>query len=443
MAGEERAYGFLYLPDVDSLMHVLGPDAPEADALFDETLTAIDTAVRGGSFPAGTLLLLTSDHGMAAVSPERTTYVNVAWPEIAGHLAVGADGLPLAPAGSCRDLFLHVRPGETEQVVSTLGSLLEEVADVHAVDDLVAQGASARSRRTRYAGDLRMSCACRVRARPSTGSSPAASRTTSSASTAGCRPTSSTSRSLPSWSTRGGRLLLNPLETATRSRALSTVRRSGGTRGLAAVGAPGVDPAVEHRARVEARGSQDAGRDRGAGSALADGHDRSLAAEVVLGRLSREPVGKVAASGIAPVSRSSASRTSIRSISPAASRRLTSSTETGSTRSSPPAGRQPARSKSGPTEAARGALRLVLVARVEHDRPVRKDEGRLRAERVAGDGNVHGARTMPGDEVFPARTSSTADPSGASSMRAGSGCAKTKGPRLSSTMRSRFGGRGG
>ncbi len=61
---------------------------------------------------AGTLVLVTADHGMTAVSPERTSYVNVMWPEIADVLTIGADGKPLAPAGSCRDLFLHVRPGE-------------------------------------------------------------------------------------------------------------------------------------------------------------------------------------------------------------------------------------------------------------------------------------------------------------------------------------------
>ncbi len=47
---------------------------------------------------------------MEAISPERTTYVNVVWPELAQHLAAGADGKPLAPAGSARDLFLHVLP---------------------------------------------------------------------------------------------------------------------------------------------------------------------------------------------------------------------------------------------------------------------------------------------------------------------------------------------
>jgi hypothetical protein len=118
-------------------MHMNGPDDPGAAALFDRALTAIECA----PFPAGTLVLLTSDHGMAAISPERTTFVNVVWPELAQHLRHGADGKPLAPAGSCRDLFLHAAPGRVDDVVDGLRTRLDGVADVHATADLVAAGA--------------------------------------------------------------------------------------------------------------------------------------------------------------------------------------------------------------------------------------------------------------------------------------------------------------
>jgi hypothetical protein len=67
--------------------------------------------------------------------------VNLVWPQIGYHLARGADGKPLAPAGSCRDLFLHVRPGEVEHVVGTLAGLLEDVAEVYPVERLVELGA--------------------------------------------------------------------------------------------------------------------------------------------------------------------------------------------------------------------------------------------------------------------------------------------------------------
>jgi predicted AlkP superfamily pyrophosphatase or phosphodiesterase len=130
LAAEERAYGAIYFPDVDGYMHMHGPDDPEVPRLVDATLTAIAEA----PWPEGTLVLLSSDHGMAAISPERTTYVNVVWPELSGHLAQGADGRPLAPAGSARDLFLHVLPDRLDDVHAELARRLKGVADVRRTD---------------------------------------------------------------------------------------------------------------------------------------------------------------------------------------------------------------------------------------------------------------------------------------------------------------------
>jgi hypothetical protein len=136
LAAEERAYGTIYLGDADALMHMTGPDAPVVAELMEETLSAIEAA----PWPEGTLVLLTADHGMEGISPDRTAYVNVVWPELAQHLAVGADGKPLAPAGSCRDLFLHVLPERLEEVEGRLGELLEGVAEVRTVESLLDEG---------------------------------------------------------------------------------------------------------------------------------------------------------------------------------------------------------------------------------------------------------------------------------------------------------------
>ena len=136
LAAEARAYGTIYFGAADALMHMAGPDAPEVAALLEETLSAIASA----PWPEGTLVLLTADHGMEGISPERTTYVNVVWPELAQHLEVGDDLRPLAPAGSCRDLFLHVKPERLDEVEARLADLLAGVADVRTVDALLADG---------------------------------------------------------------------------------------------------------------------------------------------------------------------------------------------------------------------------------------------------------------------------------------------------------------
>ena len=137
LAASEVGYALVYLDEVDSLMHRIGPEEPAADAGFATALTLVDQA----PFPPGTLVLLTADHGMSPIDPKRTVYVNEVWPELAGHLVTGADGKPLAPAGSCRDLFLHVRDGQVNEVRDRLAERLDGIADVTAVDELVADGA--------------------------------------------------------------------------------------------------------------------------------------------------------------------------------------------------------------------------------------------------------------------------------------------------------------
>lgn len=134
--GSGAAYAHVYLDELDSLMHAVGTDDPAVDVV---TTTILDD-VHAARFPAGTLVLLTADHGMSPVDPHRTIYVNELWPGLAAHLATGADGKPLAPAGSCRDLFLHARDGDVEAVCTGLAERLDGVADVLPVADLIDEG---------------------------------------------------------------------------------------------------------------------------------------------------------------------------------------------------------------------------------------------------------------------------------------------------------------
>ena len=121
-------------------MHKLGPDDPEVERLIEETLSVLEQSLLRGSLPEGTLVLITADHGMARIDPERSLYVNELWPEIVDHLEIGADGRPLAPAGSSRDLFLHTRSGSHDRVRTTLQTLLDGSAEVHSVAELIERG---------------------------------------------------------------------------------------------------------------------------------------------------------------------------------------------------------------------------------------------------------------------------------------------------------------
>ena len=150
--GEPRLFANVYLPHVDELMHQHGPDHAFVDEAIEWTLDLLDEALN--ALPAGTLVLLTADHGMAPVSPEASVYANELWPELAGLLRSGADGKPLAPAGSCRDLFLHTLPGRAEEVRDGLARRLEGVAEAHLTADLVAEGLFGPSPSARLLGRL-------------------------------------------------------------------------------------------------------------------------------------------------------------------------------------------------------------------------------------------------------------------------------------------------
>jgi hypothetical protein len=144
MAGAALAkpgYVFCYLDHFDGLMHHVGPEHPIVRSAARATLDLIDRAMRDGTIPAGTRVVLSADHGMAPIDPARTLNVNRIWPELDGLLERGADGRPLAPAGSSRDLFLHALPDAVDEVVTGLGERLDGRAEVRPVADLVAAGA--------------------------------------------------------------------------------------------------------------------------------------------------------------------------------------------------------------------------------------------------------------------------------------------------------------
>jgi len=133
-------YTVAYVDDVDAVGHEHGPDsdahAAAATYVLDGLATLADLLAAGGE----TLLLATADHGQVRVHPATTVYVNERLPELARHLRGGDDGRPLAPAGSARDLFLHVLPGHLDDVEWLLEDLLGETAEVRPTHELIDEG---------------------------------------------------------------------------------------------------------------------------------------------------------------------------------------------------------------------------------------------------------------------------------------------------------------
>jgi len=131
----------LYLDDFDSSGHELGPDDPRSEAIALDLLDALEhELVDALAGTPGALVLLFADHGQLPTDPDRCVYVNERCPELLPLLTSGADGRPLAPAGSARDLFLHVREGALDEAVGLLTELFGEDAWVVATAELAAAG---------------------------------------------------------------------------------------------------------------------------------------------------------------------------------------------------------------------------------------------------------------------------------------------------------------
>jgi predicted AlkP superfamily pyrophosphatase or phosphodiesterase len=130
----------VYVDDVDAVGHEHGPGS---DAHIAATAGVLDRLAKLAELLSSggeTLLLVTADHGQVRVHPATTVYVNERLPELARHLRHGRDGRPLAPAGSARDLFLHVLPDREDDVIALLEGLLGDTASVRRTADLIGEG---------------------------------------------------------------------------------------------------------------------------------------------------------------------------------------------------------------------------------------------------------------------------------------------------------------
>ena len=142
LAAADRLYAYLYWDRIDAAGHVFGPSSPQLDDVALRSLDTVYAAFFGPQAPRldDTTLIVTADHGQIDVSPETILDVDLLVPGLADRLTAG-------PAGSPRDLFLHVAPDDVERTISDLSTALHDRATVHAGHDLFpAAGPRLRSR---------------------------------------------------------------------------------------------------------------------------------------------------------------------------------------------------------------------------------------------------------------------------------------------------------
>jgi len=139
---EEGGYFFIYFGDVDAQGHRHGVDSQEVDAAVDRCFGALESEFweKIDRQDQEIATIVTADHGMIDVNPKKTFYVNEKIPELLPLVRKNRQGRLLAPAGSCRDFFLHIAEGKIAQAHELLQERLGDLATVHTAEELVEEG---------------------------------------------------------------------------------------------------------------------------------------------------------------------------------------------------------------------------------------------------------------------------------------------------------------
>ena len=127
------AYGFLYWDRIDAAGHEHGPDSPQFADAASSALDELELALGTTPVPPGVTVLLCADHGQVQVSADRVDYLDELWPQLPGLLSQPR------PAGSSRDAFLHVVPGEQAAVIDGLRERLGDRARVRPAAELFGE----------------------------------------------------------------------------------------------------------------------------------------------------------------------------------------------------------------------------------------------------------------------------------------------------------------
>ncbi len=135
-------YFFVYFGDIDAQAHRHGVDSAAVDQAVDHCFTALEKHFwqKIDRKSREMAVILTADHGMVDINPKKTFYINEKIPEILPLVRKNSKGELLAPAGSCRDFFLHTADGQREKAQELLQEHLEGTADVYSTEELIAEG---------------------------------------------------------------------------------------------------------------------------------------------------------------------------------------------------------------------------------------------------------------------------------------------------------------
>jgi predicted AlkP superfamily pyrophosphatase or phosphodiesterase len=140
---KKPSYIHLYFDKIDSIAHEYGPGSPQTEAEIETFLLVMEywfARIFQGN--KRVLFLMTADHGQCEVDPKTTIYLNTnrSFKGLERFIKTNQGGQLLVPAGSARDMFLHIQDHLLEETQSFLATRLEGKADVVKVDALIESG---------------------------------------------------------------------------------------------------------------------------------------------------------------------------------------------------------------------------------------------------------------------------------------------------------------
>lgn len=139
---KEPTYIFVYFSDIDSVGHRHGIKSSQFADVVDSCWTMMENRFwqKLSSNQNRTAVMFTADHGMTSVDPKTTILLNQVCPQLPDMLKKNRKGVPLVPAGSCRDFFLHIEKQFLDEAQGILKGKLEGIADVVLTEELLSEG---------------------------------------------------------------------------------------------------------------------------------------------------------------------------------------------------------------------------------------------------------------------------------------------------------------
>ena len=138
----QPTYIYLYFGDIDAMGHRHGISSVQFTDAIEYCWTIFEECfwkkMQGTGKKIATLI--TADHGMVPVDPRKTLYLNKVFPDIADSFKKNREGIPLVPAGSCRDFFLHIKEDQLASVKARLEKQFHHVAEIYLTQELIEKG---------------------------------------------------------------------------------------------------------------------------------------------------------------------------------------------------------------------------------------------------------------------------------------------------------------